>query len=86
MNRPETYNKAVIPNSSVMTDESNTNSAIAIAELQNNDNQAVVNSPIMIGELQNNKPMGVATYKTTAKMPEKLRKAFPDVEDLKKLL
>ena len=33
-----------------------------------------------------NKPMGVATYKTTAEMPEKLRKALPDVEALKKLL
>lgn len=32
------------------------------------------------------KPMGVATYITTADMPEKLRKALPDVEELKKLL
>lgn len=32
------------------------------------------------------KPMGVATYTTTAEMPEKLRKALPDVEALKKLL
>ncbi len=31
-------------------------------------------------------PMGVATYKTTADMPEKLRKALPDVETLKELL
>ena len=31
-------------------------------------------------------PMGVATYKTAADMPERLRKALPDVEDLKKLL
>lgn len=52
MNRPETYNKAVIPNSSVMADELNTNSAIAIAVLQNNDNQVVANSSIMIAELQ----------------------------------
>lgn len=32
------------------------------------------------------KPMGVATYKTSADMPEKLRKALPDIEELKKLL
>lgn len=29
-----------------------------------------------------NKPMGVATYKTTAEMPEELRKALPDIEEL----
>jgi predicted nuclease of restriction endonuclease-like (RecB) superfamily len=33
-----------------------------------------------------NKPMGVATYRTTEEMPEKFRKALPDIEDLKKLL
>lgn len=33
-----------------------------------------------------NKPMGVATYKTSAEMPEELRKAMPDIEELKKLL
>lgn len=32
------------------------------------------------------KPMGVATYRASADMPEKLRKALPDIEDLKKLL
>ena len=32
------------------------------------------------------KPMGVATYKTADDMPEKLRKALPPVEDLRKLL
>lgn len=32
------------------------------------------------------KPMGVATYNTSAEMPDKLRKALPDVEELKKLL
>jgi hypothetical protein len=52
MNRPETYNKAVIPNSSVMADELNTNSPIAIDELQDNDNQTIINSTIMIAELQ----------------------------------
>lgn len=31
-------------------------------------------------------PMGVATFKTADDMPEKLRKALPDIEDLKKLL
>lgn len=32
------------------------------------------------------KPMGVATYRTSADMPEKLRKALPPIEELKKLL
>jgi predicted nuclease of restriction endonuclease-like (RecB) superfamily len=32
------------------------------------------------------KPMGVATYKTATDMPERLRKALPDMEELKKLL
>ena len=32
------------------------------------------------------KPMGVATYKTADEMPEHLRKALPDIEDLKKLI
>ena len=32
------------------------------------------------------KPMGVATYRLNSDLPEKLRKALPDVEDLKKLL
>ncbi|MBP5504360.1 MAG: DUF1016 family protein [Bacteroidales bacterium] len=31
-------------------------------------------------------PMGVATFKTAADMPEKFRKALPDIEELKKLL
>lgn len=31
-------------------------------------------------------PMGVATYKTADEMPEKLRKALPDIEDLRRLL
>ncbi|MBR6131373.1 MAG: DUF1016 family protein [Bacteroidales bacterium] len=33
-----------------------------------------------------NKPMGVATYRTSAEMPEELRRALPDIEELKKLL
>ena len=33
-----------------------------------------------------NKPMGVATYTTSSEMPEKLRKALPDIEELKKIL
>lgn len=33
-----------------------------------------------------NKPMGVATYITSEEMPEKLRNALPDIEELKKLL
>lgn len=32
------------------------------------------------------KPMGVATYKTADDMPDHLRKALPDIEDLKKLI
>ncbi|MBO7477514.1 MAG: DUF1016 family protein [Salinivirgaceae bacterium] len=32
------------------------------------------------------KPMGVATYTTAADMPENLRKALPDMEDLKRLI
>ncbi len=30
--------------------------------------------------------MGVATYTTSEEMPEKLRNALPDIEELKKLL
>ena len=32
------------------------------------------------------KPMGVATYRFNSDLPEKLRNALPDIEDLKKLL
>ena len=32
------------------------------------------------------KPMGVATYKATKDMPERLRNALPDIEELRKLL
>lgn len=32
------------------------------------------------------KPMGVATYKTSDDMPEKLKRALPDIEELKELL
>ena len=32
------------------------------------------------------KPMGVATYKTKAEMPEDLKKALPDIDELRKLL
>lgn len=35
---------------------------------------------------QYDKPMGVATYKTSAEMPEKLRKTLPSIDELKKLL
>ena len=35
---------------------------------------------------QYDKPLGVATYKTSAEMPEKLRKALPSIDELKKLL
>lgn len=33
-----------------------------------------------------NKPLGVATYKTSDDMPERLKRALPDIEELKKLL
>ncbi len=33
-----------------------------------------------------NKPMGVATFRTADEMPEELRKALPDIDELKKLL
>ena len=32
------------------------------------------------------KPMGVATYKASKDMSEKLRRVLPDIEDLKRLL
>ena len=32
------------------------------------------------------KPMGVATYTTSEDLPENLRKALPDIEQLKQLL
>ncbi|MBQ2593262.1 MAG: DUF1016 family protein, partial [Candidatus Riflebacteria bacterium] len=32
------------------------------------------------------KPLGVATYKTSKDMPKNMRKALPNIEDLKKLL
>lgn len=32
------------------------------------------------------RPMGVATYKTSSEMPEKLRNALPNIEDLKNLI
>lgn len=35
---------------------------------------------------QYDKPMGVATYKTSAEMPEELRKALPSIDELKNLL
>ena len=33
-----------------------------------------------------NKPIGVATYRTKSEMPERLRQALPDMDELKKLL
>ena len=33
-----------------------------------------------------NKPMGVATYNTSEDLPDNLRKALPDIDDLRKLL
>lgn len=39
---------------------------------------------ILLGEYD--KPMGVVAYKTALGMPERLRKASPDVDELKKFL
>ena len=62
-------------------------SPISISELQDAENQIDDNLAIAIAEIRDyNKPMGVATYKTSAEMPEELRKALPDIEELKKLL
>jgi hypothetical protein len=33
-----------------------------------------------------NKPMGVATYKTMAEMPQSMQQILPDIEELKKLM
>ena len=33
-----------------------------------------------------NKPMGVAVYRTADEMPERLRKALPPVEEMRKRL
>lgn len=74
------------------------NSASALAELQNADNQHENPSiGIVLCKSANreyvefmirdySKPMGVATYKTADEMPENLRKALPDMEELKKLI
>lgn len=34
--------------------------------------------------IASSKPMGLATYKTATDMPEELRRALPDIEELKK--
>ena len=61
MNRPETYNKAVIPNPSVSTDELSINSTLAIAYLQTNDNQAVLINAHTIAKLKEGKTMREAS-------------------------
>ena len=71
MNKPVTYNKAVIPNSTT-----------AIAELQNNDNQAVVNSTIMIAELRTASPWAWPLTKPLPKCLRNSRKALPDIKKL----
>lgn len=45
-------------------------------------NKAVVD--LLIQDYNN--PMGVSTYKTSEEMPEKLKKALPNIDDLRKLL
>ena len=55
------------------------NSASALAESANREYVE-----FMIRDYS--KPMGVATYKTADEMPENLRKALPDMEELKKLI
>lgn len=62
-----------------------------------NSNVLFLNRPPLAGDLSTeafveyavrdyNKPMGVATYRTKDEMPERLRQALPDMDDLKKLL
>ena len=65
-------------NSSVMTDE---NPSIGIVLCKNADKEFV---EYVVQDYS--KPMGVATYRFNADMPEKLRNALPDIEDLRKLL
>ena len=42
--------------------------------------------PIQDGLFGYDRPMGVATYKTSADMDERLKKLLPPVEELEKLL
>ena len=56
----------------------NYNSTVMTVELQSGDS----NSSLTSDELQ----LGVATFRTADEMPEPLRKALPNIEELKKLL
>ena len=92
MNTPNKYDRAVetiknmtgdnstiaIAETPSPNNQSESKSATMIADLENTNNQTDTNSAIMIAELQ--------AYTTTADMPENLRKALPDIEELKKLL
>ena len=54
------------------------NSTVMTVELQSGDS----NSSLTSDELE----LGVATFRTADEMPEPLRKALPNIEELKKLL
>ena len=56
----------------------NYNSTVMTVELQSGDS----NSSLASDELE----LGVATFRTADEMPEPLRKALPNIEELKKLL
>ena len=56
----------------------NYNSTVMTVELQSGDS----NSSLTSDELE----LGVATFRTADEMPEPLRKALPNIEELKKLL
>lgn len=71
--------------SSVATDKSQSTIAIVESFPKSSvvtDESASVKSSVATDEL----PMGVATYTTAGDMPEELRKALPDMEDLKRIL
>ena len=83
MNTPNKYDRAI----ETIKNATDDNSTIAIAETQSPNNRSDSKSAITIADLLDyNKPMGVATYTTTADMPENLRKALPDVEELRKVM
>lgn len=60
-------------------------SSVRTDELENNS--IVLETGLTTKNIQDyDKPMGVATYKTTADMDERLKKLLPPVEELEKLL
>ena len=94
--------KSIIYNSSVATDELNGYLAQLMTYLRilddkvrkSHENPSIgivlcrnANKDFVKYVIQDyDKPMGVATFDTLSEMPEKLQKALPDIEELKKLL